>query len=304
MTGRAEKELITLRPDPTYPGRPTPNPDPRRTRPVDFQSLNFLAQKIEGAKPELRIVDPDTEPNGWYYVVRSDGEMVLTQAKPAPKNHQAADLETVVAQAVAGLAGPGAPHPEIWYGREAVVALVVGSGIDGGASRAAFALSPSPQLATLTEWDRAKRFEIDQRALILLLRTLFADCLGQCPDLIDAVRNVRTQRAADVNKQVQHGKVSLGKTELAEMTGLKALPEAITLTVPVWAQTAAPWRAPVRVAIDPDPEREVFKLVVLPGEIEAAYWLAEQRLAMRLAELLGEHGPGKGDAVPVYHGRP
>lgn len=271
---------------------------------MDVNALKFLAEKIEGAKPELRIVDPDTEPNGWYYVVRPDGEMVLTQAKPAPKNHAAADLETVVAQAVAGLTGPGAPHPEIWYGREAVVSLVVGSGIDGGANRAAFALTPSPQLATLAEWDRAKRFEIDQRALILLLRTLFADCLGECPDLIDAVRNVRTQRAADVNKQVQHGKVSLGKTELAEMTGLKALPEAVTLVVPVWAQAAAPWRAPVRVAIDPDPEREVFKLVVLPGQIEAAQSLAEQRMAMRLAELIGEHGTAAADAIPVYHGKP
>lgn len=273
---------------------------------MQADALKFLADKLDAANPQRRIVTCDREPRHVYYVVDSDGEMVRKLALPEPAQRIAGSLETVVAQ-IRDWIGADADTAlsEVWYSRAGVVGLrdSIANTSDALRDRITLPLKPSPQLAQLIAWDAAKRVTIGQAELILLLRTTFADCTGHHPKLLDSVRKLRVTKAAEVNSQMQQGKVSLGRSMVAEMSGIELIPEEITLQVPVF--DSAPLSAAiagVRVAIDPNPEKEVFTLVVLPGDIEAAFARGEVAIGDKLRELLvGESG---GALVSVYYGQP
>lgn len=256
--------------------------------PVD--SLKLLKQLADDAAPGRRIVTAPAEPPHVYYVVQPDGGLVRTTAVVRPSDHRAADLSSLVAWAKK----QAAAVPCIWFSRVGVVAGPV-PGSDAH-DRCRLDLEPSPHLALLMTWEKAGRATVQQAALVILLRTTFAGCYPAFPKLLENVRSVKTSKAADVNSQIGHGKVSLGKSVIAEMSGLGGIPEEVTFRVPVFAAAAVRCYADVRVAIDPDPNTESFTLVVIPGQIEEAFATGEAWLADRLAALVGEA------KIPVYHG--
>ncbi|AMV29315.1 hypothetical protein VT84_33275 [Gemmata sp. SH-PL17] len=262
---------------------------------MEAKALEFLKTTIEAATPGERIVTTDREPRHVYYVLQPDGKLDRTFATEAPAAHQAADLDTLVRAAIARKPDADNPFgPEIWYARSGVVAVLDTEATAPDVCR--LALTPSPQMAKLAEWDRQGKASPTQAELVILLRTLFA---GYYPvDFLPAIRGVKSSKKTDADSQIGHGKVSLGKSMIAEMTGVAAIPEQIVFTVPVFAQAAVHIRGPVRVEIDPDPQNERFNLYVIPGDIETAFAHAEEVLANRLELLLD------GSPIPVYRGTP
>jgi hypothetical protein len=262
--------------------------------PVDSATVKELERLVNNADPRKRIVPAPGEPYGAYYTVGEDGEMTLRVPAYPADTHEADDLDTVAAVAERWKDGGG--FVSVWYDRAAAQAV---GAIDGERPRTCvLSLNPSPQLAQLAEWRNRGRVMVPQKELVVLLRTLFDGCWANTPTLLTAVRSLRTSKAAEVNSQIERGRVSLGKSMVAEMSGVGAIPEEVRFVVPVFTGAAAQARAEVRVAVDPDPETEQFTLIVLPEEIERAYWLGEERLRVLLEDLL------EGSEIPLYHGRP
>lgn len=257
-----------------------------------------LAVKANGQ----RIFTAPGEPPHVYYVLQPDGKLTLVQATFRERVCQATDLDTLCRLAVEHSKPDVGLTPEVWCCRSGVVAVLCPEEADRGPS-CTLGLTASPQMACLTAWDRAGRVSLSQAELVLLLRTMFAGAVS--PDFLPAVRNVRTAKNAEVNSQIAQGKVSLGKSIVAEMTGVAAIPERVTFLVPVFAESAVPIVGPVRVEIDPDPQSERFTLVVLPGDVERAYAAAEDNLVERVRRLLDASADTlAAGAVKVYRGKP
>lgn len=258
---------------------------------IDGKLVADLAVKANGQ----RIFTAPGEPPHVYYVLRPDGHLERTTAMPGRWEMDAADLNTLCRVAVDWTAD--GVRPEIWCDRDCVVADLNPSVSRGPVC--ALNLTYSPQMVRLMEWDRAGRVSLSQAELVLLLRTLFAGCFP--PDFLPAVRNVRSSKNAEVNSQISQGKVSLGKSIVAEMTGVAAIPERVTFVVPVFAQLVVPVVGEVRVEIDPDPQSERFTLVVLPGDVERAFGKAEEDLVERVSRVLAGLMATESD-IPVYRG--
>lgn len=268
---------------------------------LPVESLKFLADQARGAGP--RILKADAEPAHKYYVVDAVGNVDFITADRPPARHAAADVPTlcrVAAAAHGRTADEGQRPPEVWYDRGGAVAVL--DLIEDYPDTCALDLTPSPQMKQLAAWEQSRvgsmpGVQLSQAELVILLRTLFAGC---APDsLLPAVRGVKATKAQEVNQQLAQGKVSLSKSVIAEMSGTDRIPERVALRVPVFAQAAVAFAAPVTVEIDPDPQSERFTLIVHPGSIEAAFAEAEKFLANRLRAELGADSP-----IPVYHGRP
>lgn len=260
--------------------------------------LSALATEAVGR----RIVRAEAEPPHVYYVQQPDGTMQRTVAVEPPARHEAADIDTLCRVARDFVSHEPPNVPAVWHHRGGVEAVL--SQHAGYAPTCTLTLGPSPQLALLARWDQAGRASLTQAEFVTLLRTMFADCAPA--DLLPAIRNVKSTKNAEVNSQIAQGKVSLGKSIVAEMTGVAGIPERVAFTVPVFAQAAVPVSGTVRVEIDPDPQNERFTLIVLPGDVEAAYAQAEEavgrRLVERLAALSTDDHPSA--LIPVYRGEP
>lgn len=230
---------------------------------------------------------PDREPDHIYWTRAADGTLDYHEADPEPRQHQAGDLSAVIA-----FAQRFSVAAAVWYDRDGVVCI---TDDDRRRDRVALPLAPSPQLATVKAMEPKKPF--DQRELILLLRTTFADCLGCCPGFVDLLRTVKFKSKTDGESTVKHGQRSVGKAIEQQIEGTAELPEYVELLVPVFGSGFAA-NATVRLALDPDPTTEKFWLIPLPGTIEDAFAYAEDRIGDRLRDALKESD------VPVYYGDP
>lgn len=250
---------------------------------------------VNAAAPQRRVVSLPGEPAGVYGLVDADGNIERTQALLPPDDHAADDLATLADVAKSW----GKTHGvSVWYDRNSVVAVASDGSDDGPPHTCTLGLEVSAQLAKLAEWRAAGRQFVTQKEFVLLLRTLFHGCWNAHPTLLDTVRKLRVQSASDGASEVQRGKVSLGKSMVAEMSGVGDIPERVTFEVPVFAGAAVRATAEVRMVIDPDPEAGQLLVVVLPDEIDRAFAAGEEKAQTMLDGLLADTG------IPVYHGRP
>lgn len=249
---------------------------------------------VNAAAPQRRVVSLPGEPEGVYGLVGADGEIERTQAQQPPLDHAADDLPTLAAVAKAWTGGAVVA---VWYDRSNVQAVATHSGSEPP-DTCTVTLEPSAQLQKLAEWRAAGKQFVTQKEFVLLLRTLFHGCWNAHPTLLDTVRKLRVQSASDAASEVQRGKVSLGKSMVAEMSGVGDIPERVTFEVPVFAGPAVRATAEVRMVLDPDAESGQLLVVVLPDEIDRAYAVGEDRAQTMLDGLL------EGVEIPVYHGRP
>lgn len=256
---------------------------------LPVESLKFLTDMVKVAAPERAIVKPPAEPPHVYLIAKPDGTFERCEADDQPTRHDAADLETLAAW----VKRQDGKFGEVWYSRAAVCGGLAPA--DDSSDRCTLTLTPSPQLARLMEWEKAGGANLTQEDFVKQLRTTLADCYPDFPQLLPTIRSIAFKKAEEMNAAVQHGKVSLGRSVMASMDAAEKVPEEITFRVPIFASAAVVYFAPVRLAVFIDPKTERFGLVVLAGQIEAAFSLAEDRIAARLRELLG-------DGIPLYRG--
>lgn len=236
-------------------------------------------QAVMATAPQIVPVDVNKD-----YLIMKDGKATLIDAQPRRRDHKARDLGAIKSFAEQYQTG------SVWYSRSGVVFL-----FDDGdrRDRVTLPLCLSPQVSTLLELESSRR-AMDQRLLILLLRTMFKDCLMDS-NLIDVLRQVDWKKGEQGEQVIQRGKSSLGKSIAAEMNTQAPLPEYVALSVPIFASGFPGIRSIVEMALEPNEQTATFQFFPLPGQIEEAVARGEGALGSMLNESV---------SIPVRYGEP
>jgi hypothetical protein len=252
-------------------------------------------QAIEAAAPQIKETDPTKT-----YAVRNPttGLVDFIGGRVPWRKHKAQDLETVVAFAerfeTAAATGTSI-GATIWYNRDKIVCLTNDA---ERFDRVTVDMLKSKQILSLVELD-AKRPLMPQRDFLFMLRTVFTpNAFPIAPKLIDMLRQVKFEAGAKSEGNIQRGKTSVGKEVTAAATFLDAVPEQVTLSVPVFDNSFMPKSYDVICALEIYEQEQRLQLFPLPGEIESAFAHAEADLCKSLRDLLGK------TTVPVYYGCP
>lgn len=246
------------------------------------EALKYLIEQGKAAKPDVVKVDglPHT-----YFHRKADGTLEEWDV-PNPDNCAAGDLDTLVRVALRR-ADDGS---EVWYDANSVVCRYG----EYSRERTTLKLEFSKQYLQLRSWETPTA--LDQETLIRHLRVTFRDALPAGESLVAVVRKVKFATATTIDAEQSHGKASVGKQIMGEVTGTAALPEYVTLAIPVFANPSLSWVFPVECAFEPDPRDGKFRLIPLPGQLDGASAHALDKIRQDLVAALGE--------IPVYHGRP
>jgi hypothetical protein len=248
------------------------------------EAFEYLFDKGNDAADMIVTVAP--EPAHVYYIRRPDGSLEQRVAAPPLRQHTAYSLTTVAAIAAVE-AG------EVWYG---LAGVVLRHGTDLR-DKTTLPVLLSDALRQLVAWREGKA-ALPQADLIRILRTTFFDSLSLAPTLIDVLRKIRFNSGTVVNAEVGHGKASIGKELMGEVTGTGAIPEYVRFNLPVFANACfRPIRANVECALEPDASRGEFRVIPLPGEIEDAIDAGTTAVGESLRESLPKD-------YPLYHGSP
>lgn len=237
-------------------------------------------QAVKAAKPDI-IALPGPSPE--YLLRKADGTFEAKRGFPAPREHNAQDLQTIVNFATEDSA--------VWYCRDAVVCLVMDT---DRFDRVTMDLAFTPQLTWLQGLSAANKFS--QKDLVWHLRTLMKPCLGLAGDLIGVLRQVQFSVGEEGASNIQHGKQSIGKSMRAEIGGTTQIPEYVTFDVMIW-ESGFRAHQQIECAMEPDPATQTFKLVPIPGAIEQAICEAEMKLGDALKKMLG-------DGKALHYGSP
>lgn len=249
-----------------------------------FEAVSKQAVLAFGPK----VVQPPAEPAHVYHLAVPNGTITRHEAQPKPRDHRASNLGAVVEFATR-FKDQGAC---VWFHRTKVQAVLVD---DSRRDSVTLDLRcTKPMLELLRQEGRPESF--NQRQLILLLRTVFADCGPAVPDLIEVLRRVKFDNGQVVDSRVEHAKSSLGQNIRSEVVGTKAIPEQVVLEVQVFENGPGMPKAMVKLAVEPNAQTGTFQLIPLAGQLEDALALAEQEIGNLLAELLKDTG------VPSYYG--
>lgn len=252
--------------------------------------IGEITEQVKLAQLSNRIIKAPQEPPHVYYVA-TDGakgiELVKVLATPPAERSIATDISTLVdwTKATAG--------SEVWYSRKAIIGSPSPERLDVG--RCSLPLSASPQLAFLMGVEKTPA-KLSQSEIIRVLRTTLYGTFGG--DLLPNVRKINLKKGKDVTVEQNRGKVSLNRSDIAEMTGVNEIPEVVAFDVPVFASANMLARAVVKCDLDLNAETESFTLTILPGEIEAAFAKGEDWLYRTISECVGK------DKVTIYYGEP
>ncbi len=256
--------------------------------PVLFDKISAQAVKAEGTQP-AKIVPFDPRQ---HRLTTVDGKTTMQAAIPSPRKHSASDIPSLVRLAEKFSSSSASAGVVCWANRSKIT-LVLN---DGGYRDDVVTLkvSLSDQILRLADIQNTSK-AFTQRELIRELRINFRNC-GLPETLVDLLRKVNFEINVEGGAEVQRTKVSVGRSQMAAFKGLEQLPEWLTFQLPTFASVHN-FMALIPVALDPDPESQVFRLVPALGEIEKQVSLAEQSL---VAELVSQM-PAE---VPVYFGSP
>lgn len=230
------------------------------------------------------------DPRNDVYLV---GGTLLTVPKGvAARNHAVRSLSDLIA--LAKRFSEADEKPAVWYDAQGL-SLV----IDDSTHRTetvAMDLEHSEVFLTLQKLDKEKPW-LEQKPFVRLLRVELAGTLEPV-HLLEKVRRVKFATEQSATGVVTRERESMGReiNSRAE-TQEGAIPEEVTLKVPIYANPGLAFRVPIRCAVDVDPARGLFQLHPLPDALTGAV----QEAVAAMAETLFNELP---ESVPAYHGRP
>jgi hypothetical protein len=260
-------------------------------------ALKAFAENVaRSLKPErLQTSDPYAE----RFVI--NGKVETVDVPPPPRNHAAGSLDEIIALANRFKASACYGEPAVWYDHASVV-LVIDDEDDEGCdarrlSRATLTLEPSDVWQTIVTLRKNPGAAwLEHGPFLRLLRIDLAGTQGQTP-LAARVAKVRFENGAVTTaERVANKGESLGREIISKVGTDVDLPDAVTLSAPVYKTPGETERRPVRCSFEVDPGHETFRLMPLPDEIEHVRYLAISSIRDRLEKGL------KG--VPFYFGKP
>lgn len=260
---------------------------------MDRESLQLMMDT--GRKLADIVIKPPAEPDHVYLLRRPDGTTERREATGHPVKRVVYNLHTI-AEIVTEAASEVVNHghtPEVWYSAESIT-LLTGEELR---NRAVMKLERSLPFRVLMGLEKDSA-PLTQKDIVRTLRVTFRGCLGHHPNLVAILSKVDFKATATINGEVGHGKASLGKQLAGEVTGAGAIPEFVTLQVPVFSNL--PFRdilQSVECALEPDPQSGMFRLIPVPGDLELAIDTTLAEIRMRLVDLAPIEQYAR-----VYHG--
>lgn len=251
---------------------------------IDKSFLEGLAALVSKSEtPKLLNMTDDTA------VISVNGETKFIDLPPPRRNHLAEDLETIFAFAMQNL------NSSVWYNADSVIVLTHD---EDRLDRMTMTLELSQQLEMLRAWEDKGQsgHQLKQREAILLLRTMFKNCLRKHDTLIASMRAMKSSIGGSGESKIEQGKRSIDKRLEHQWTGADGIPECITLNVPVF-RSCFHFEASIEVAIDANAENETFTFIPIPGSIISAIEDAESKIGQHLRTLLI-------DKPTIYYGSP
>jgi hypothetical protein len=251
------------------------------------EGLKTLAELVRaGLKTEVLQQTPRE------MVVNIGGNIERVAFPVSPRSHQVFSLGALVAYANAA-AEEDAGRVIVWFGGDRVTAVLNDDGHRDERVKLV--------LETSGPWDLLWRLDaegtwMDLRSFTRMLRVDLAGCIAPA-DLLEPVRKIRFENGVTVNAESTRNRESLGREIVSQASAAAgAIPEVVTLGVPVWATPGCRWSFSLRCAVETDPAAGRLQLLPLPGEMERVRGLADAELASALEEL--------DKSIPRYHGTP
>lgn len=178
--------------------------------------------------------------------------------------------------------------PVVWYGPKAVLLVINDSGYRN--DTAMLALSESTLFRSIKALD--PRSWYDAKAFVRLLRVDLFGALDPAT-LLAAVKKVKFESGSKTTAENSRVKESLGREISAQVSAASELPEYVTLTTPAYTTPGVETSVGIRAAVEVDPHKEQFQLVVLPDEVSLAYEAVMSAVADKLRGSLK-------DGIPCY----
>jgi hypothetical protein len=251
------------------------------------EALEFLVE--QGTSQAEDIITAEAEPSHIYFVRTSEG-LERKEADPKPRKGSADSLTAIVEFAI-----NNKDTAEIWYNRSHVEVY-----LDKKTRRDVVSFKPflSQPIQLLQELEKSKQ-NLTQAQLIKMLRISFYGCMDITGGLLETLKRVNFKATQEADSSIDRGKVSLGKSITAQVTGVGTIPDDFTLTVPVFGNACfASLRKPVLVALEPEATNATFQLIPYPLQVEQAIANAEDWIGSELKGRLTDAGA----EVPVYFG--
>jgi len=249
----------------------------------DFKALETIIN-IARLSNEAKVLEPNAEPEGVYFIQKPTGEVEKQQAERPHRRHLVHDIPSMI------VALSVSEEPvSIFYNSQKIV------GFYNDLSRresVTMELGYSPQMDELASIANALPHGVDyaQADLIRWMRITMGGCVR--PSVIDSVRLVRFEQSQAVDSTVQRGKASISKTQQAELTNAQSLPESFLCTVPVFKNASLPFKADLRVMLEPDEKNSQFTLAMVPMDFEIAANQSEDRLGELINSIMCSLGKG------------
>lgn len=134
--------------------------------------------------------------------------------------------------------------------------------------------------------------QMSQTSIVRELRITFRNCL-QSENLLGLLRSLKFNTDLSGNADLQHGRESMGKSVLAKVTGVDALPEETDLMMPVFNNHGK--KTGIKCAIEVFPAEQTFAITPYPQELTRAMDDAVADLIMMFTD---------NDLPPCYRGTP
>ena len=141
----------------------------------------------------------------------------------------------------------------------------------------------------------ATKAKLSQEGLILLLRTTLRGAANQ-PAILAAVRKVKFRVSKSGHSDLQHGNESLGHEIEMEVTGADAIPDDLTISMPVYSNPGEEAkRYSLALTLEIVVKDQTFMLRPQADELEHVLIEAQESIRQEIVEAL---------PVPVLFGNP
>ena len=233
----------------------------------------------EAKKTETIAVANDRLGN--YYLVGPDGKAEAQTVDP-PWHSESLSTPAAMAKFVSD---HELPHAAIFLTDFKIVFV---HDIDDRRDRAICDLKESDPYKWLSHfWNQPQ----SQADMVRLLRITFRGCLPTDSTLLALIRNLKFNLQQDGTMAIQHGRESLGKSIMTQVTGEVKIPEEVVFQTPIYENH--PFTFPIACALEIMPHEQKFRITPYPGEV---------RKAMDAALMDIEHVFDGDKMPPVYRG--
>lgn len=240
-------------------------------------------ERLVSAQMKTTILPAPLEPEGSYYLVDNSGGAKLRIAAPGWHDEHLVDIEQLGA-----FAQVHKTDNSTTFVNESEAVFV--KDLADRRDTATCVLIQTPQYLWLS---KQAGTALSQAELVRVLRITLRGCLDSESSLLALVRNLKFNRTADGTAELKHARESLGRSITATIEGQTAVPEEVTLSVPVFENYPSSQR--IVCAIEVFTQEEKFKLTPYPMEVR----FAMDRTLHAIAEsLMGD------DMPPVFIGQP